>query len=447
MTKRPGEWTGSILITVKDVGLFVTVSQKKWDRAKLILSKWHSRIVLSGKTKVNYKELESDLGFLVHLSMTYSDMKPFLKGFYSTLNGWRPDRDEKGWKLSFKAYQRYLQLGRRVEALNDYTDFANESDEEGAPELVPVLPLMLDHIKVLTDMFANEQPVLLLKRGCSRFEAMYIFGDASGLGFGSSSWGTGERLNYRYGVWGLSIGEDSSSNYRELRNLVESLEKSGSSGQLDGKKVFLFTDNSTAEAIASKGSSTSPLLYELIVRLFKLSTTFLCSIQVIHVSGTMMIRQGTDGLSRGDMLEGVLKGRDMLSYVPLHLSALERDSSLKDWISEWTTQKGYKTSEFLEPSDWFKKGHDIRGYRENIDGRVIPSYSKGTLIWSPPPAAARYALEELRQARHKRQNSIHIFVVPKLMVTEWNPLLYKAADLIMPTLSEGMRDSGWMVMR
>ena len=326
VTKRPGEWTGSILITIKDVGLFITVSQKKWDRAKLILRKWHNRIILSGGTKVNYKELESDLGYLVHLSMSYSNMKPFLKGFYSTLNGWRPDRDEKGWKLSFKAYQHYLQLGRRSESQNDYMEINDETEDDGAPETVPVLPLMLDHTKVLMDMFANEQPVLLLKRCCSRFEAMYVFGDASGLGFGSSSWVVGERLNYRYGVWGLSTGEDSSSNYRKLRNLVESLEKSGSSGQLDGKEVFLFTDNSTAEAVASKGSSTSPLLYELIVRLFKLSTTFLCSIQVIHISGTRMIRQGTDGFSRGDMLEGVLKGRDMLSFVPLHLSALERET-------------------------------------------------------------------------------------------------------------------------
>ena len=29
ISKRSGEWTGSILITVKDLGLFVTVSQKK----------------------------------------------------------------------------------------------------------------------------------------------------------------------------------------------------------------------------------------------------------------------------------------------------------------------------------------------------------------------------------------------------------------------------------
>ena len=121
----------------------------------------------------------------------------------------------------------------------------------------------------------------------------------------SPSWVTGERTNYRYGVWGLSVVDDSSSNYRELRNLVESLEMSGASGELNGKEVFLFTDNSTVEAVTAKESSTSPLLYELVVRLFQLSSVFLCSVNIIHVAGTRMIQQGTDGLSRGDMLEGV----------------------------------------------------------------------------------------------------------------------------------------------
>ena len=362
VTKRPGEWTGSILITVTDVGLFVTISQKKWDRAKTIISKWHNRVILLNKRTLNYKELESDLGFLVHFSMTYSNLNPFLKGFYSTLNGWRPDRDEKGWKLSFNSYQHYLQLGRRTEVSNDDSMYIpNDDGDEETPETVDTVPLMIDHIKVLMDMFVNDQPVLLLKRGCSRFEAMYVFGDASGLGFGSSSWVVGERLNYRYGVWGLSAGEDSSSNYRELRNLVESLEKSGLSGQLDGREVFLFTDNSTAEAVAAKGSSTSPLLYELVVRLFKLTTTFLCSVNVIHVSGERMIKQGTDGLSRGDLLEGVLKGQDMLSYVPLHLSALDREESLKNWVASWTTLKGYKTAEFLEP---IQKGPRHKGIQK-----------------------------------------------------------------------------------
>ena len=51
-------------------------------------------------------------------------------------------------------------------------------------------------------------------------------------------------------------------------------------------------------------------------------------------------------------------------------------------------------------------------------------------MWTPPPEAARQALEELTQARHKRQSSTHIFVVPHLMTPEWKSQLYKTADLI-----------------
>ena len=331
--------------------------------------------------------------------------------------------------MSQRAYEFFLQLGRKTEDTYEHVDVSVAAGDQNAPDFVTVVPLTVDHIKVLKSMFSSDQPTLLLKRGSTRFEAMYIFGDASGLGFGSSSWVKGDIVNYRYGIWGIDL-EDSTSNYRELRNLVESLERSGSVGELNDKEVFLFTDNSTAEAVIHKGSSSSPLLYELVTILYKLTSMFLCSLNIIHVAGTRMTVQGTDGLSRGDMLEGVLKGRDMLSFVPLHLSAIDRNESRKDWVSSWATQKGYKAPEFLKPSEWFDKGHDIRGYRENIDGKSMPSYSKGTLIWSPPPAAARFAIEELRQARHKRQSSLHIVLIPKLVTPEWMSQLYKAADII-----------------
>ena len=47
-------------------------------------------------------------------------------------------------------------------------------------------------------------------------------------------------------------------------------------------------------------------------------------LHVVHVVGTRMIGQGSDGLSRGNFSEGVMMGRSMMSYyVPLSRSALE----------------------------------------------------------------------------------------------------------------------------
>ena len=37
-SQQPGEWTGSISVALPDTGLFVTVSQKKWDRSRQIIS-------------------------------------------------------------------------------------------------------------------------------------------------------------------------------------------------------------------------------------------------------------------------------------------------------------------------------------------------------------------------------------------------------------------------
>ena len=427
ISKRPGEWTGSIVLSIKDVGLFVTVSQKKWNRAKEILQRWKDKFLTSEEPNLNYKELEKDLGFLVHLAMTYANIKPFLRGFYLTLNSWREGRDKAGWKLSNQAYSLFLQLGRRSEE-DDYDEGVKRYNDD-APKMVKAVPLMKEHVNILVEMFISGKPVLRLMRGSSIVEAMYIFGDASGLGFGSS-WHMENQIHFRYGIWGLE-GKDTSSNYRELRNLIETLENNGEKGILKGKEIFVFTDNTTAESIAQKGSSTSPLLFELIVRLYKLPMKYSCSVQIIHVAGTRMIKQGTDGLSRGDLLEGVLKGKTMLSFVPLHLGANDVDSNLKTWVNSWACKLGNQCVEWLEAEDWYCRGHDIQGFRKNIDDRTIPSYQQGTFVWSPPPAAARIALEELRQARHKRQNSAHVFLVPTLMTPEWNSQLYKTADLIL----------------
>ncbi len=57
-------------------------------------------------------------------------------------------------------------------------------------------------------------------------------------------------------------------------------------------------------------------------------------LQVIHIAGTQMTQQGADGLSQGDFSGGGLSGQNMLAFVPLHQSALERAEPLLSWIRE-----------------------------------------------------------------------------------------------------------------
>ena len=88
-------------------------------------------------------------------------------------------------------------------------------------------------------------------------------------------------------MWGKDA-EDASSNYRELRNLVETVEKEATSGSLDGNELWIFTDNSTAESCFVKGGSSSEKLHALVLplRLVEMRSRF--TLHVVHVAGTCM---------------------------------------------------------------------------------------------------------------------------------------------------------------
>jgi len=139
-----------------------------------------------------------------------------------------------------------------------------------------------------------------------------------------------------------------------------------------------------------------------------------------------MIAQGMDGISRGNLSEGVMSGKPMAEFLPFHLSTLDRSPNLLEWVYLWLG----KSCELLTPEGWFERGHDHAGGSENCDGIWMLSLHPGTFVWAPPPAAADAALEELRKARHKRQRSLHVILVPRLMTPRWRKQLHKAADCV-----------------
>jgi hypothetical protein len=135
-----------------------------------------------------------------------------------------------------------------------------------------------------------------------------------------------------------------------------------------------------------------------------------------------------------------MKGESMFSFIPLHLSmfsffllhlnAFARSDTLEEWIGSWA---GGCREEEVEISleGWFKQGHDVLGSRRIDGGKTwIPRYKAGTFIWAPPPGVARFAIEELQQARLKRFVLFHIFVVPRLMGPEWKRHIHKCADCL-----------------
>jgi hypothetical protein len=138
------------------------------------------------------------------------------------------------------------------------------------------------------------------------------------------------------------------SNYWEWQSLVETIESSMATGTLAGHRLFMFTDNSTAEAAFFKGTSTSEKLFILVLEME--GSLF---IHLVHVSGTWMIWSGVDGLSCGNHNAGVMAGESMLSFDSLSQSAGERLASLLPWVRFWAAPKDKsKEVKVISPTEW-----------------------------------------------------------------------------------------------
>ena len=191
--------------------------------------------------------------------------------------------------------------------------------------------------------------------------------------------------------------------------------------------MILATDNTTVESAIFKGNSSSQLLFDLILRFKFLEFRTGSKFVITHVSGERMKAQGTDGISRGSIREGVSLGQSMLAFCPWHVSALERSPKLQPWLESHFGPD----LEFLSPKDWFQRSHDHNGGYMDKSGFFRLNIKAGSLVWSPPPAAADAAIEELLKARLKRRKSLHIVVIiPRVATPLWLKQLYKVTDVI-----------------
>jgi hypothetical protein len=96
--------------------------------------------------------------------------------------------------------------------------------------------------------------------------------------------------------------------------------------------------------------------------------------------------------------------------VPLHLSPLERNPELEQWIGDWTNEG----QTFCDPKDWFWSAH-------------LP----GIHFWPLPPAAALVALEQYMTARLKRAETVGaVVLIPDLMRPDWFRRFLKEMDFV-----------------
>ena len=352
---QAGAWTGTIFKIDQNL-ISKSVTQEKWEKGKDMVEKlWHlCQESEGGRPRINRKELERETGFLNHLAMTFDVISPYLKGFYLTLNSWRPYRDEGDWKISEKKWKRMLMLQLSMGKITEleWEHWGEDRDEKNAPSIVRGSPCLKSDVEALVSIFRPEKVPVVSVRCRLVLTVIFGFGDASGTGLGST-FTCGAGFSFRIGVWG-SDEDSESSNWKEFTNVVEALEEEGDEGNLANAEIYMFTDNSTVESCVARGSSGSPKLLGLVVRLHALSTRLGVKIHVFHVAGTRMIAQGTDGVSRGYLGHGIMAGETMSAFIPIHLGVNERvgGEGVVPWIRTWAG----KDAILLDEMGWYQEG-------------------------------------------------------------------------------------------
>ena len=233
------------------------------------------------------------------------------------------------------------------------------------------------------------------------------WGDGSGTGTGGTTefYSVGDReimspdIELWMGVWGAKA-KPRSSNWKEARTVLEALLQEKERGRLVDKVVFYFTDNLVSYYIINGGSSRSPGLHQLVLEIKELAAELECYLEVVHVPGTMMIGQGTDGLSRGMWLA---QERREWGINQTLFEAVPYTASLGLWAA---TELGYQGCWPLHLH--FPDVQDI----SVVTGRLT--------LWTPPPETVRQVITSyLKRWVQTPFDSCAIFLVPRILQRHW----------------------------
>lgn len=426
----PGPWAGTVTHT--DLGMVSgRVSQGKWEKTQALIRELASLVRTAAAEKdkeskaarIPRQRLLEIRGFLNYVVRTYSWLNPYLKGMHNTIDGWRRDYDDDGWKLRGKALQAHLRFMpcRREhdeDAGGDGAELGGEAETEEAPDLVVPVERLSNDVTAMLALTEGKEPPRGRLRPEDTLVALYLPGDASGSGFGSAVIKK-DGIIYQSGTW-VQDWREESSNFREADNLVMRIETLVEEGTAVNHEVFVFTDNQVFESCFYKGySKTSPKLANIILKLYKASRDGHLVLHVIHVAGTRMKAWGVDGLSRGDLLDGMMAGENPLSFIPLALGADERaEGRVGRWIRSW----------------WQDRGGDPWGQRELVEITKDNMFELPSLeadrLWMLAPAAMETAMELFNEDRIAHPWNAHVFAIPRIMTHLWRKNLGKDADLI-----------------
>jgi hypothetical protein len=248
------------------------------------------------------------------------------------------------------------------------------------------------------------------------------FGDGSGTGTG----GTLEALSHNgsslpelepwMGVWAPHV-HVFDSNWKEARTLLWTLERlynGPNREQVRGATLFYFTDNLVTYYVVQNGSSSSDKLHHLVRGLKRMELLLQCRVEVIHVPGTLMIIQGTDGLSRGLAMAQTRHPLSSVAIAAQVLNAVPFSPQLGVWLlAQIGLPSWHQYTHFDTTSKWTF---------DHIFGQLS--------IWTPSPETARQALRTFLDIWVEGATTTSaIFVIPRVMQRDWGFLSKHVQEL------------------
>ena len=235
------------------------------------------------------------------------------------------------------------------------------------------------------------------------------WGDGSGTGTGGTVQlvAQGEDLmsvEAWMGIWEPQVFHFS-SNWKELRTLLHTLEREELSDRLRGCTVFYFTDNLVSYYIAHSGGSTSVELHKLIRRLMFLLIKLDIHLEVVHVPGRHMISQQTDGLSRGLAFSNSRLSRSPREELLRLFRGLRYTPDLIPWLMTMTGRTwGHRPLQHIDSvGDW--SFHDVVGR---------------STVWTPSPEWADQIVSTVVEFWTEAPLSTEaFFVIPRIFQRRW----------------------------
>jgi hypothetical protein len=167
------------------------VSQEKWNKTKLLIAEL-VKMILNGPLSLQC--LLKIRGFLMYVVRTYTWLNPYIKGLHLTVDSWRPERAEDGFKWMAKERHQMQFHGMEEGGLLCQREFKDEEvlgtmhntgSADEAPETVIPVERYFCNLACLQDLTSSAKPPKQLYRAKWQ-SAFFVIGDASGKAKGNA---------------------------------------------------------------------------------------------------------------------------------------------------------------------------------------------------------------------------------------------------------------------